>query len=85
MKKHGSEGGKKSVMRSTMWASEKGTEGTWKIGTSTEIDGGKFQFEGLRSEKQIWNEHQGMQFSDQVRIFLSSNEDSANATSEFHT
>lgn len=42
MKKHDSEGGKKSEMRSTMWASAKGTEGTWKIRASTKIDGVRF-------------------------------------------
>lgn len=64
MKKHDSEGGKKSEMRSTMWASAKGTEGTWKIRATTKIDEGEAQFEGLRSEEQIWNKHQGMRFSE---------------------
>lgn len=51
MKKHDSEENKKSMMRSILCTSAKGAEETWKIGKSTEIDGGKFQFERLRSRR----------------------------------
>lgn len=61
-------------------------KGTWEIRSFTDIDGYEFQFEGLKTVEQIWNNHHGMWFSEQwIRRLLSRNEDSTNATSILHT
>lgn len=90
--KHDSEEGKSKSKRwtvSTMWVSgmcNEGNWGNWKIRSFTPIDGDEFQFEGLRAVEQIQNKHQVMWLSgQQMRRLLSSNEDSTNATSVFHS